>query len=48
MIEARDVGHDAQREDRQLRQAAAAEQVQQAEDVRAGVVLLELLDAPRC
>ena len=40
----RDVGHDPEREDRDAGQAAAGEQVEEAEDVRAGVVLLDLVD----
>ena len=39
-----DVGHDAQREDRDPRQAAAGEQVQKAEDVGAAELLLDVVD----
>ena len=40
----RDVGHDPQREDRDPRQAAAGEEVQQSEDARPAELLLEAVD----
>ena len=40
----RDVGHDPQREDRQFRESSAREQVQQAEDVGAPELLLDVVD----
>ena len=40
----RDVGHDSQREERQAGEASSAEQVQEAEDVAVGEVVLDLVD----
>ena len=43
----RDVGHDPQREQGQAREAAAREEVQEAEDVVRGEVVLDVLDGRR-